>query len=81
MEKITIIGWVILLAFILIFTTRFVIKLIKTERKRKTFISTLKKGDKVIVPCSSGYYGEVIEINDDEVKIVVKAPRNVIYPQ
>lgn len=80
METITIIGWVALLSLMVIGTIRFIIKAIKTERKRKSFTNTIKPGDKVMVPVMDRYYGEVLEVNGDEVKIVVKAPKNRVYP-
>ena len=80
MQTITTIGWLLLLAFMLVGTIRIIVKIIKTERKRKAFTPTMKPGDKVVVPVMDRYIGEVLEVGDDEVKIVVTAPKSRVYP-
>lgn len=54
---------------------------IKAERKRKKFTSVMKEGDKVYFPVMSGSVNaEVLEINDDMVKVVVSVRKSRVYP-
>jgi preprotein translocase subunit YajC len=73
--------WVILITLMVIMVIRIIYKLIKSERLRKEFITTMKPGDKVYVPVvDNKFYGEIIEVNDDEVIIKVKSPKRIVYP-
>lgn len=73
--------WVILITLMVIMVIRIIYKLIKSERLRKEFITTMKPGDKVYVPVvDNKFYGEIIEVNDDEVVIKVKSPKIIVYP-
>ena len=80
MEAIANFGWLILLTFMLVMSITVIVRTIKTERKRKAFTPTMKPGDKVVVPVMDRYIGEVLEVGDDEVKIIVTAPKSRVYP-
>mgnify|MGYP000851617044 CR=1 FL=1 len=48
--------------------------------KIKDYFKIIKPGDQVRVPVLNDQYsGEVLEVNDDEVKILVTAPKNRVY--
>ncbi len=79
METIATIGWIVLLLFMSFMTVRIIVNTVRNERKRKDFSKVIKPGDQVIVPVMDRYIGEVLEVNDDEVKIVVTAPKNRVY--
>lgn len=79
LETITTIGWIALLIFISFMTVRIIVNTVRTERKRKAYAPNIKPGDQVIVPVMDRYVGEVLEVNDDEVKIVVTAPKHRVY--
>jgi preprotein translocase subunit YajC len=81
METIATIGWLLLLSLMIFMSIYIIVKTIKTERNRKIFIPTMKPGDKVTVPVMDRYIGEVLEVGDDEVKIVVTAPKSRVYPK
>ncbi len=67
METITNIGWVISIIVMVFFTIKVIINTIRAEKRRKSFLSVMKPGDKVTVPVVDAYEGEVLEINGDEV--------------
>jgi preprotein translocase subunit YajC len=74
-------GWSLLLAIMVYFIIRVVCNTIKTERKRKVFKLEMKSGDKAYFPVASGgVYGEILEVNEDDVKIVVTIPKSRVYP-
>lgn len=53
----------------------------KTERKRKEFIKDVKQGDKVYFPVMSGSVNaEVLEVNEDTVKVTLFVPKSRVYP-
>jgi hypothetical protein len=82
METIANYGWLLLLTVMALMTTKVIVNTIRTERKRKSFSTNMKPGDQVVVPVINDQYsGEVLEVNGDEVKIVVIAPKNRVYPK
>ena len=81
METIANYGWLILLILMSFLTFRIIVNTVRTERKRKSFSTNMKPGDQVIVPVMDRYEGEVLEVNGDEVKIIVTAPKNRVYPK
>jgi len=81
METITNIGWMILITSPLLFTIKVIINTIRAEKRRKSFSSVMKPGDKVTVPVTDRYEGEVLEVNVDEVKIIVTAHKSRVYPK
>jgi hypothetical protein len=81
METITLIGWVVLISFMVYMTVRITINTVRSERNRKEYSKDIKPGDQVTVPVMDRYSGEVLEVNGDEVKIIVTAPKNRVYPK
>jgi len=80
METITSVGWIVLLIFMSFMTIRIIINTVRNERNRKAFSKVIKPGDSVTVPVMNDQYsGEVLEVNGDEVKIIVTAPKNRVY--
>jgi uncharacterized membrane protein YvbJ len=80
METITTIGWLLLLLLLVFMTANIIVKTVRNERKRKAFSKVIKPGDQVTVPVMNDQYsGEVLEVNGDEVKIIVTAPKNRVY--
>lgn len=73
--------WLILLVFMTFMLIRIITKVIKNERKRKSFSDRIKPGDKVYSPIlNDKVEGEVIEVNNDSVTIKVTIPKNRVYP-
>jgi hypothetical protein len=82
METIANYGWLLLLTFMTLMVAKIIVSTILTERKRKSFSSNMRPGDQVRVPVMNDQYsGEVLEVIGDEVKIVVTAPKNRVYPK
>ena len=81
METIATYGWLLLLMIMVFMITKIIVNTIRTERKRKSFSTNMKPGDQVIVPVMDRYFGEVLEVNGDEVRIIVTAPKNRVYPK
>lgn len=53
----------------------------KTEKQRKEYTLTMKKGDKVYTPVMSGNVkGEIIEITDEKVIMAIEVPKSRVYP-
>ena len=65
---------------ILVLSIFFLIKLIKNERDRKKFNDIMKPGDEVKVPTVDYIIGEILEVNGDEVKVVIKVNKSIVYP-
>ena len=62
------------------FITYAVYKTIVNENKRKKY--TPKKGDNIYTPVMSGSIkGEVLEVNDDKVKVIIEVHKSRIYPE
>jgi len=81
MEIFTTIGWVLLLITMFIFIVKVIYNTIKSEKRRKQFIPTIKKGDKVYTPTSgNSLNGEVFEVNENEVKIIITVTKSRVYP-
>lgn len=81
MENFVIIGWSLLLTIMFIFTFKVIYNTIKSEKDRKKFILTVKKGDKVYTPTSgNSLNGEVFDVNENEVKIIITVPKSRVYP-
>ena len=82
METIANYGWLLLIIFMTFMLTKIIINVVRNERKRKSFSTNMKTGDQVVVPVLTDQYsGEVLEVNGDEVKIIVTAPKNRVYPK
>jgi co-chaperonin GroES (HSP10) len=82
METIANYGWLLLLTVMTLMATKVIVNTIRTERKRKSFSTNMKPGDQVVVPVLTDQYsGEVLEVNGDEVKIIVTAPKSRVYPK
>ena len=74
--------FLVLIAFAIFMLVRILTKTIRNERNRRAFASTMKPGDLVKVPVLDDHYvGEVFEVNGDEVKIIVTASKNRVYPK
>lgn len=55
-----------------------IINTIKSERKRKAFEPDMSVGDAVYFPVSDGSLsGEILEVNNDSVKIVKQSEREM----
>jgi preprotein translocase subunit YajC len=70
----------VILGTILVLSIFILIKLIKNERDRKKFNDIMKPGDEVKVPTVDYIIGEILEVNGDEVKVVIKVPKSIVYP-
>lgn len=82
MKTIETIGWVLLSLFMVIIFFYVLVKIIITERKRKSFITTVKVGDKIHTPVvNNSVDGEVIEIHDDSIVMKVIVPKSRVYPK
>ena len=81
MKTITLIGCVVLLLFMSFMIIRIIVNTVRNERKRKAYSKIIRSGDQVTVPVMERYSGEVLEVNGDEVKIVVTAPKSRVYPK
>lgn len=75
-------GWILLVAFMAFMFFYVLVKMIITERKRKSFITTVKVGDKIQTPVvNNSVDGEVIEIHDDSIVMKVIVPKSRVYPK
>ena len=80
-ETIAVIGWSLVIISMLAFIIKVAYNTIKIERKKKLFTPAMKSGDKVYFPVASGSVrGEILNVNDDEVKIVVTVSKSRVYP-
>ena len=80
-ETIAVIGWSLVIISMLAFIIKVAYNIIKIERKKKLFTPAMKSGDKVYFPVASGSVrGEILNVNDDEVKIVVTVSKSRVYP-
>ena len=80
METVATIGWITIIILMIFFTIKVIINTFSAEKRRKSFSSVMKPGDKVTVPVMDRYEGEVLEVNGDQVKIVVTAHKSRVYP-
>ena len=79
--EIGVFEWMILLIFPIYMIIKIIINITRNELKRKDYSKVIKPGDQVTVPVMDRYSGEVLEVNGDEVKILVTAPKNRVYPK
>lgn len=71
---------VVIIIFAVYMAIQIIANTVRNERKRKDYFKIIKPGDQVRVPVLNDQYsGEVLEVNDDEVKILVTAPKNRVY--
>jgi preprotein translocase subunit YajC len=71
----------LLLAFLASFVIFAVYRTLQTEKKRKQYTPTMKQGDKVYTPVMSGSInGEILEITEDKVKMVIEVSKSRVYP-
>ena len=76
------IVWVLLSTFLVCIFVYVLIKIIKNERNRKSFINNVKVGDKVYTPSlSNEVKGEVLEIYEDSIVMKVTVSKNIVYPR
>jgi sRNA-binding carbon storage regulator CsrA len=72
--------FLVLMLFVALMTAKIIVSVILNERRRKAYSKVIKPGDQVRVPViNDQYQGEVLEVNGDEVKIIVTAPKNRVY--
>ena len=80
-EKVTVIGWSLLILLITYWTIKIIVNTIKNERARKTFSPNMKSGDNVNFSiASNSVNGEILEVDGDNVKIIVTVSRSSVYP-
>jgi preprotein translocase subunit YajC len=80
METFTTVGWILLTITMFIFIVKVIYNTVKSERKRKQFIPTIKKGDKVYTPTSgNSLSGDVFQVNENEVKIIITVAKSRVY--
>ena len=80
-EKVTIIGWALLILLITYWTIKIIVNTIRNERARKTFSPNMKEGDDVYFSiATNSVNGEVLEVDGDNVKIIVTVSRSSVYP-
>ena len=75
----------LILLLLVVFLGSFIIFLIyrtlQTEKKRKQYTPTMKQGDKVYFPVSSGSVnGEILEVTEDKVKMIIEVSKSRVYP-
>jgi preprotein translocase subunit YajC len=80
-ETINWLLWLLLVVGMILVSTLIIVKTIRSERKRKAYLSVMKIGDKVYVPAIDYVTGEILEINGDEIKVVIKSDKTRVYPQ
>ena len=80
-ETINWLLWSLLVVGMILVSTLIIVKTIRSERKRKAYLSVMKIGDKVYVPAIDYVTGEILEINGDEIKVVIKSDKTRVYPQ
>lgn len=81
LETFTLVGWVLLLAFMTAFIIKVVYNTIKTERKKKLFTPSMKSGDKVYFYSNNiPICAEILEMNGDDVKVVITVNKSRLYP-
>ena len=74
--------FLILLGLMVSTAITLIIRIIKSERKRKQFSTTMKIGDSVYSPIlNDKVEGEVLEVNTDTVVIKVTVFKNRVYPK
>lgn len=80
-EKITVIGWTLLILLITYWSIKIIVNTIKSERGRKKFSPNMKAGDKVYFSVdSNSVTGNILEVDDDIVKVVVSVSKSRVYP-
>ena len=80
-EKVTIIGWALLILLITYWTIKIIVNTIKSERGRKKFSPNMKAGDEVYFHVdSNSVTGNILEVDDDIVKVVVSVSKSRVYP-
>lgn len=80
-EKVTIIGWALLILLITYWTIKIIVNTIRNERARKAFSPNMKAGDNVRFSVATNIVnGEILEVDGDYVKIVVTIGRSSVYP-
>lgn len=81
LETFTLVGWLLLLVFMVAFIIKVVYNTIKIERKKKLFTPSMKSGDKVYFSVASGNVsGEVLDVDGDDVKVVITVNKSRLYP-
>ena len=83
MEQVTAIGLVLigLVTYLILMVIVFIINAIRNENKRKDYSSVMKEGDEVYIHVRDYVDGEVIEVNGDDVKILVRTNKSKVYPK
>jgi len=76
----------LILLFLVLFLGSFIIyvvyRTLQTEKKRKDYTPTMKKGDNVYFPVASGSInGEILEVTEDKVKMVIEVSKSRVYPK
>jgi preprotein translocase subunit YajC len=76
----------LILLFLVLFLGSFIVyavyRTLQTEKKRKQYTPTMKQGDNVYFPVMSGSInGEILEITEDKVKIVIEVSKSRVYPK
>jgi preprotein translocase subunit YajC len=80
METTTSLLWIGLIIALFIFIFIVTRNTIRSERGRKSFKNVMKPGDEVKVPTVDYVIGEILEVNGDEVKVVIKVSKSIVYP-
>lgn len=83
MGQVTAIGLVLGLSVLVMvmLVIVFIINAIRNENKRKDYSSVMKEGDEVYIHVCDYVDGEVIEVNGDDVKILVRTNKSKVYPK
>ena len=86
MEQVTSIGLVLglsmlVIVFIILFIIYIMLNTIRNENKRKDYSSVMKEGDEVYIHVRDYVDGEVVEVNGDDVKILVRTNKSKVYPR
>ena len=75
-------GWVTIIIYVVVFAAFMYFIIIKPQKKQqqkaKALLSSLEIGDSVLT--SSGFYGQVIDINDDTVIVEFGSNKNCRIP-
>jgi preprotein translocase subunit YajC len=62
-------GFLMMILLLVVFWVVLIMPQRKQQKQRDTMLKSLKKGDKVVT--IGGLYGEIIEMDDDDVKLRV----------
>lgn len=82
-DTINLLGYIFISIIIIlgVFVIYALYKTFQIEKRREEFSPNMKKGDKIHIPVGSvDIKGEILEINQDRVKIITEFDKSRVYP-